>query len=77
MVMNCNDLRKLGPVWPWADGPRMDHRVVTSLGVVKISRLASKTVTHSLPRGCGPKRLLTRGPKRPFRCLEERNTVWC
>ena len=26
---------------------------------------------HILPRGCGPKLLLTRGPKQPFRCLEK------
>ena len=30
----------LGPGRPLAGGPRMDRRVVTSLGVVKISRLA-------------------------------------
>ena len=35
-------LRKLGPGWPSAGGPRMDRRVVTSPGVVKVSRLASR-----------------------------------
>ena len=34
---------KLGPGRPSAGGPRMDRRAVTSLGVVKISRLASRT----------------------------------
>ena len=67
---------KLGPGRPSAGGPRMDYRAVISLGVVKFSRLASRPRRsarrgpHILPRGCGPKLLLTRGPKRPFRCLD-------
>ena len=66
----------LGPGRPSAGGPRMDRRAVTSSGVVKISRLASRLRRsarrgpHILPRGCGPKLFLTRGPKRPFRCLD-------
>ena len=54
----------------------MDRRAVTSPGGVKISRLASRLrrsarrTPHILPRGCGPKLLLTQGPKRPFRCLD-------
>ena len=34
---------QLGPGRPSAGGPRMDRRAVTSPGVVKISRLASRT----------------------------------
>ena len=35
-------LLTLGPGRPSAGGPRMDRRVVTSLGVVNVSRLASR-----------------------------------
>ena len=35
------NFKQLGPGRPSAGGPRMDCRVVTSLGVVNVSRLAS------------------------------------
>ena len=43
----------LGPGRPSAGGPRMDRRAVTSLGVVKISRLA---------RACGAQLGMTNDP---------------
>ena len=43
---------KLGPGRPSAGGPRMDRRVVTSLGVVKVSRLALR-LRRSAQRGQG------------------------
>ena len=42
----------LGPGRPSAGGPRMDRRVVTSLGVVKVSRLALR-LRRSAQRGQG------------------------
>ena len=44
---------QLGPGRPSAGGPRMDLRAVTSLGVVKISRLASR-LRRSARRGPEP-----------------------
>ena len=41
---------RLGPGRPSAGGPRMDRRAVTSPGVVKISRLASR-LRRSAQRG--------------------------
>ena len=54
---------QLGPGRPSAGGPRMDGRAVTSLGIVKISRLASR-LRRSARRGPEPEpgRL---GPKLP------------
>ena len=46
----CGILVLLGPGWPSAGGPRMDRRVVTSPGVVKVSRLASR-LRRSARRG--------------------------
>ena len=43
----------LGPGRPSAGGPRMNRRVVTSLGVVKISRLTSR-LRRSARRGPDP-----------------------
>ena len=34
--------KKIGPGRPWAGRPRMDRQVVTSLGAVNVSRLASR-----------------------------------
>ena len=59
------DLIILGPGRLSAGGLRMDRRAVTSWGVEKISRLASRLRRsarrgpHILPRECGPKQLLT------------------
>ena len=43
----------LGPGRPSAGGPRMDRRAVTSAGVVKILRLASR-LRRSAQRGPDP-----------------------
>ena len=52
-----NFLNKLGPGRPSAGGPRMDRRAVTSLGVVKTSRLASR-LRRSARRGPDPTAVL-------------------
>ena len=52
-----DNLVVLGPGRPSAGGPKMDRRAVTSRGVAKISRLASR-LRHSARRGPGPTAVL-------------------
>ena len=56
-LFNMKPFNGLDPGRPSAGGPRVDRRAVTSLGVVKISRLASR-LQRSARRGLEPKSVL-------------------